>query len=355
MAKPKICILIAAHNEEKVLEHTIRSAIRAGMDRKHIYVVNDNSNDKTGSIALRLLGRKNYMRVGRSGKGLALTKLARKFQLSKRYQWIHLADADGGFAPDYFKVFRRELNKEYAAATGYIKSMPGSVVGQYRVMDYTIGMEIVRRFQSMTGLISIIPGPTSCFRADVFDKVAFNTGSLAEDFDVTLQIHRQKLGPIQFIEDAVAYTQDPLTLRDFIRQMRRWNKGILQGIFKHRIGTRLQKIDAYLMYQLSLNMAMFISFGVLLPLLALERGFIEVYSATFLIDVALTAFITLAVAFKSKRWDIINAFPHLYAYRWISLMTFIYGFIEVGILGRDRKPLHGKGGTTWKIVARAAQ
>src|SRR5688572_10086891 len=100
MRKPSICVIISAQNEEKVLGHTIRSAIRAGMDRKHIYVVNDNSNDKTGAVALRLLGRKNYMRVHRSGKGLALTKLARKFNLTKRYKWIHLADADGGFAPD---------------------------------------------------------------------------------------------------------------------------------------------------------------------------------------------------------------------------------------------------------------
>ncbi len=354
MRKPALCVIIAAHNEEKVIEHTIRTAIRAGLPAKHIYVVNDNSVDRTGPIALKLLGRKNYMRVHRSGKGLALTKLAKKFELSKRYQWIHLADADGGFAADYFKVFRRELNKEFAAATGYIKSMPGSIVGQYRVMDYTIGMEIVRRFQALTGLISIIPGPTSCFRADVFDKVAFNTGALAEDFDVTLQIHRQKLGPIQFIEDAVAHTQDPMTLRDFIRQMHRWNKGILQGVFKHKIGTKLQKIDAYLVYQIGLNMAMFISYGVMLPVLAFVREPLQIISATYLIDVLLTAFVMLAVASKTKRWDIVNAFPHLYVYRWISLMTFMYSFIEVAILGRDRKPVHAKHGA-WEGAARAAQ
>lgn len=354
MAKPTLCLLIAAYNEEDVLEHTIRSAIKAGMDPKHIYIVSDNSIDRTGPIAMSLVGRKNYMRVHRSGKGLALTKAARKFQLSKRYHWIHLADADGAFAPDYFKVFRKQLDRKFAAATGYIKSLPGSIVGQYRVMDYTIGMDIVRRFQAMTGLISIIPGPTSCFRADVFDKVAFNTGALAEDFDVTLQIHRQNLGPIQFIEDAVAYTQDPMTFRDFVRQMYRWNRGILQGVFKHRIGTKAQKIDIYLTYQVGLNLAMFLSFGVFLPLLAINRDPLDILSATFVIDVALTAFITLLVAARSKRWDIINAFPHLYAYRWASLMIFMFSFVRVALLGHDRKPNQPKQGA-WETAARAAQ
>lgn len=336
MRKPTLCLIISAHNGEPTLESTIRSAIRAGLAAKHIYVVNDNSSDRTGPIAKKILGRQNYMRVHRSGKGLALTKLSRKFKLAERYQWVHIADDDGRFAPDYFKVFRKNLNKEFAAATGYVKSMPGSIVGQYRVVDYTLGMEVVRRFQALTKLISIIPGPTSCFRADVFSKVTFNTGSLAEDFDVTLQIHRQGLGPIQFIEEAVAYTHDPVSFRDFVKQMYRWNRGILQGVIKYRIGTKPHKIDAYLSYQIGLNMAMFISYGIILPLLALSRDPIEIIAATFLFDAALTGFVTLAVAAHTRRWDIINAFPHLYAYRWVSLSIFVYSFIRVVLLGKDR-------------------
>lgn len=353
MAKPMLCLLIAAHNEEKVLTHTVASAIKAGMDAQHIYIVNDNSNDQTGKIALGLVGKQNYMRVHRSGKGLALTKAARKFQLTNRYQWVHLADADGAFAANYFSVFRRELRKDFAAATGYIKSMPGSTIGQYRVMDYTVGMEIVRRFQSIVGIIAIIPGPTSCFRADVFSKVAFNTGALAEDFDVTLQIHRQNLGPIQFIEDAVAYTQDPMGFKDFVRQIYRWNRGILQGVFKHRIGTKLSGIDAYLMYQLSLNLAMFISYGIMMPLIAINRDPLEIVATTFVIDVTLTAIIAALTASKARRWDILNAFPQLYAYRWVSLLVFIYSFIEVAILGRYRGPGRAKQGA-WEGVTRVA-
>lgn len=353
MIKKQLCLLIAAHNEEAVLSFTIQSAIAAGMKASDIYVVDDSSVDKTSRIAREIVGKANVMRVHRSGKGLALTKAARKFALTSRYRWIHLADADGAFAPNYFSVFRKSLRVQYAAATGYIRSMPGSIVGQYRVVDYAIGMDIVRRFQAVTGLIAIIPGPTSCFRADVFEQVAFNTGALAEDFDVTLQIHRKGLGAIQFIEEAVAYTQDPLTLRDFIKQMRRWNKGILQGLFTHRIGTKARALDAYLLYQVGLNLAMFASYAITLPIVASQREVGDVVATTFLIDIALTAVIATLAAARSNRWDILNAFPHLYFYRWISLAIFIWCFVEVVILGRDRSK-KGHKALSWEGAKRAA-
>ncbi|HSE29572.1 MAG TPA: glycosyltransferase family 2 protein [Candidatus Saccharimonadales bacterium] len=352
--KNTLCLLISAHNEEQVLEYTLRSAIAAGMKPSDIYVVDDFSNDKTSAVAKSVLGRENVMRVKRSGKGLALTKAARKFDLVERYKWIHLADGDGSFSSNYFKVFRKNLRVSNAAATGYIRSLKGSIVGQFRVVEYAIGMDIVRRFQDLAGIISIIPGPTSCFRSDVFRQVAFNTGALAEDFDVTLQIHRKNLGTIQFIEEAVAYTQDPLTFRDFVKQIHRWNKGVLQGLFTHKIGTKISKLDAYLSYQVGLNLAMFTSYVVVMPIIAAERGFAEIIAATFMIDVIVAAVVAAFAAMRSNRWDIFNAFPHLYIYRWVSLLVFIWCFVEVVILGRDRSK-HGKKVLAWEGVKRRAQ
>ena len=77
-AKPVLALLIAAHDEELVIEQTINSAIKAGMDPVHIYVVDDSSKDNTRRLAVALLGKSNVMRVARSGKGLALAKGAKE-------------------------------------------------------------------------------------------------------------------------------------------------------------------------------------------------------------------------------------------------------------------------------------
>lgn len=341
----KLALLIAAHNEEEVLEKTIRSAIRGGMKKRDIYVVDDCSDDSTSKIARSILGRSNVCRVRRSGKGLALTKAAKKFELVKHYQWIHIADADGAFARDYFYVFRRQIDPKYAVATGYIKSMPGYSVSQYRVFEYTIGMDLHRRFQVLAHTVPVIPGPTSCFRSDVFGKLNFANKALTEDFDVTLQLHRKKLGRVQFISSAVAYTQDPRTLSDFIGQITRWNRGILQGSRRHKVGRRAQRIDAYLSYQILQNLAFFFTYAVIMPFIAYKKQSLAVLATLFIFDVLTTLALAFIVSWRSKRWDILAAFPQIYILRWVTLGVFLKAFVEVIILRRF-KVTDGKWSTT---------
>ena len=334
--KVMLALLIAAHNEELVVEQTIRSAIRAGMDPKHVYLVDDNSTDDTSKIALSILQPSNVVKVGRSGKGLALTKAAHEFDLVNRYKWIHVADADGGFVQDYFKIFRKSLRVKYAAATGYVRSLPSGSVGQYRVMEYTLGQELHRRFQALTNTVTVIPGPTSCFRSDIFAKVNFANKSLTEDFDVTIQIHRQKLGKIQFIPKAVAYTQDPRDLKDFTKQITRWNRGMMQTISRHHIGHRPQRIDAYMGYLIMQNFMMIINYAVIMPYFVYKTHSFHVVALAFLMDVFLMFMLTFLMAIKAGRHDILSAFPQIYLYRWVTLGVFLKSFVEVIVFKKFR-------------------
>src|SRR5665213_529308 len=334
--KRRLALLIAAHNEELVIEQTIRSAIRAGMKPENIYVVDDNSSDSTSKIVRSILGRDQLLRVKRSGKGLALSKATKKFKLTQRYEWIHIADADGGFASDYFKVFRSTLDPKFAAATGYVRSLPGGSVSQYRVMEYTLGLEIHRRFQALVHTVPVIPGPTSCFRADVFAKLNFANHSMTEDFDVTLQLHRQKLGRIQYIPNAVAYTQDPKTTGDYVKQITRWNRGMLQAMHHHQIGKHVSRIDAYLTYQMMQNLMFFAYIFVIIPLLIISKHNPDLIANVFIWDVSIIFIVTLATALRARRLDILSAFPQIYILRWISAGVFLRSFVEVMILRKYR-------------------
>lgn len=335
--RPMLCLLIAAHNEELVLENTLRSAIAAGLQPEHIYVADDNSSDATSKIARSIIPSKNVFRSrARGGKGATIAKAAKKFSLSKRYRWIHIADADGAFASNYFAEFRKRLRVKNAAATGYIRSLRGKRVSEFRAYEYAIGMEIYRRIQAPLGMIPVIPGPTSCFRADVFDKLNFANQALTEDFDVTLQIYRKKLGKVQFIPEAIAYTQDPLTTRAFIKQITRWYRGGWQVMRRHKIGSKLSPIDAYLSYQVVQGILMFISVFIWIPFVAATRGGMAFLSMIFLTDLFMTLALALMAALKSKRSDILAAFPIVYALKWMNMIIFTKTFIEVIILRKFR-------------------
>ena len=331
-----IALIIPAYNESMVIAHTIESAIKAGLAPQHIYVVDDQSNDGTAEIARSLVGAGNVVSVRRSGKGLAIYKLNRKMNLSKQYLWIHIADADGEFDKKYFSELRKHLRQKYAAATGYVASLPGKTISIYRAFEYTIGMDIIRRFQAMTGLITIIPGPTSVFRADVFDKLDFRDNVLCEDFDVTLQVHHQKLGKIQFIPTAIARTQDPASYNDFIKQITRWNRGVLQLLYKHHIGSRFAKIDAYLLYQVAQNILFAFLYGVWVPFVILTTGNLMYVALLIIADIMLMFILALFATLRSKRWAIMAAFPLIYVLRWVNLFVFVKSFVEVIILEKYR-------------------
>lgn len=345
-----IALIIPAFNEETVIGHTIRSAIDAGLPAKDIYVVDDFSADKTSAIAQSLVGKRNVHRVRRSGKGLAIHKIAMKYKLTSRYRWIHIADADGEFDRNYFTELHKKLRMKYAAATGYVASLDGGVISKYRAYEYAVGMDIVRRFQALTGLITVIPGPTSIFRSDVFRKLDFTDKVLCEDFDVTLQIHRAKLGKIQFIPTAVARTQDPATYKDFIKQITRWNRGVLQMLFKHRIGSKATKIDLYLLYQVAQNILLGLTLVVMVPLIVTTTGNLAFAAVLFLADVMLMLVLVLFSVGRLSRLDILMAFPVIYALRWISLIVFYRCFVEVVIFEKYR---HSSG--MWETVARRKQ
>lgn len=351
--KNKLALVIPAHNEELVILHTIKSALAAGQKKQHIYVVDDNSTDATSEIAKTALPAKNVMKVRRSGKALAIKKAVKKFRITSRYHWIHIADADGVFDPNYFREFKTRLDssKKYAAATGHVQSLRGGWVSKFRTYEYTIGLEIMRRIQSWLGVITVIPGPTSCFRTDVFKKLDINHTSLTEDFDLTLQIHRKKLGKIAYIPQAKSFTQDPKDFKDFKNQVSRWYRGFWQGLRHHRVGLKPQKLDAYVLF--TIGETLIFSFEIIL-LIALStvssvgQGLFAIY---FLFDVLLMFGWAVFSAALNNRWDILQSFPLFYILRFTNLYIFYKSFVEVILLGKYKtiKPGWETGNRRYRI------
>ena len=329
-----LALIISAHNEEMVLRDTVTSAIEQGQDPKDIYIVADASADETMAIAIELVGIMNCISATKRSKARALKFGVEVFDIIRRYKWIHIADADGTFGEDYFKILRGELSDKYAAATGYIRSRPGSYVSAFRVLEYTWGMEVTRRTQSWLRSISVIPGPSSIFRADVFARLDWEAPSVAEDFDVTLQIHRKKLGPIQFIPIVKANTQDPYTFDDYVKQISRWSMGTFQSMYRHRIGTKAQMIDLYLVVQVLQSLAFVSLFFIVLPAAALITRKPEIVAFAFVYDIVLTLALSLGTALRAKRIDVLTNFPLVYGMKWVqALITFKY-FTYIYLLGR---------------------
>lgn len=334
LARRKLALLIPAHNEELAIAHTIRSALASGQPRRDIYVVNDSSTDRTGEIARSLLGFRQVLDVQRGGKAKALQSGLVAFWLTERYTWVHVADADGVFGTDYFRTLRAALDPKYAAICGYVCSLPGGWISQYRSFEYTLAQTFARRVQKAAGAVPVIPGPCAIFRSDVLEALDFGLGSITEDFDLTMQIHRKRLGPIGFVAGAKVHTQDPLTFRDYTKQVQRWHRGFFQVAMARRIGLRPQKVDAYLGYTALSAISALVQLLMLVAVgLLVDQAALAVF---FLWDLQILAAEVLIASIASKRWDIWEAFPLFYLLRLAGLVIFFWAFVEVVLLRRFR-------------------
>jgi cellulose synthase/poly-beta-1,6-N-acetylglucosamine synthase-like glycosyltransferase len=331
----QLALLLPGHNEELIIEATIRSAIAAGQPKEDIYVVNDGSTDATRAIATRLLGKGNVLNVKRSGKALAVKKAIIKFKLESRYVWLHIADADSVFSQDYFRQYRSKLDPEkYAVAVGFVQSLRGNWISTYRALTYTYSQQVTRRIQARLGMISVFPGPITCFRTDIISQLEFGGASLTEDFDITLQVHRKKLGKILFIPKAVNFTQDPQSLSDFCKQNIRWQRGFFQGVKKHKIGLKRQLIDVSLGFQMVQTVLFLLQIFVLLPYILITTHNWLIVPVFIASDIITNGLISLFASIVAKRWMLIGALPYFYFLRWIEIGVYVIAFVEVIVLGR---------------------
>jgi cellulose synthase/poly-beta-1,6-N-acetylglucosamine synthase-like glycosyltransferase len=352
----KLCLLLPGHNEELIIATTIRSAVAAGQSLSDIYVVDDFSSDNTRREAVALLGKDHVLSVKRSGKALAVKKAIKKFNLDTRYKWLHIADADSVFGADYFRIYRRKLQpKKFAVAVGFVQSLRGNWISTYRAASYTYSQHVNRRIQSKLGMISVFPGPITCFRTDILHKLDFEANTLTEDFDITLQVHRQKLGKILYIPSAVNYTQDPQTLNDFCKQNMRWQRGFFQGVRKYRIGLRPQAIDISIGWQVFQALLYLFQMFILVPYIIYATGNWIVLPFVLAADFVVNGVITLASSVIIKRWNLIGALPYFYFLRWVEIGIFVIAYVEIYILGKFKAEIKGWGteGRRYKLDSNA--
>jgi cellulose synthase/poly-beta-1,6-N-acetylglucosamine synthase-like glycosyltransferase len=340
--KRKLALLLPGHNEELIIQTTIRSAIAAGQDIQDIFVVNDASTDQTSKKATEILGKDHVLNVHRSGKAIAVLKAIRKFNIEDRYAWLHVADADSVFGKDYFRIYRRRLvGKNNVVAVGFVQSLRGNWISHYRAFTYTYSQHIIRRAQSYFHMISVFPGPITSFRTDILSQLEFNVDSLTEDFDITIQVHRKKLGGILFIPEAVNYTQDPQNLKDFCKQTARWQRGFFQGVVKYHIGITPQALDFSIGIQLLENIFFLFQMLVLVPYIIATTHQWLILPIILILDFFVVSLLAFFSALATHRLNILASLPYFYFLRWLEVAIFVKAFIEVVLFHKFRETAKG--------------
>jgi cellulose synthase/poly-beta-1,6-N-acetylglucosamine synthase-like glycosyltransferase len=231
---PLISLIVPSFNEETTIRKSIKSLIDLDYPNYEIIVVDDGSTDKTLKLA-REFESSNVKVIHQHNQGKA-NALNNGINNSKG-EIILTVDADTKLRKDSLKIIsaRFAKNKQIGAVAGNVKVIPEqSILNIVQGTEYTVGINLVRKAQSTLGCVMIVPGPIAALRREAIEKVEyFSNDTFAEDFDITMEVLKQGY-KVEYEDDAISYTDAPKNLEDFIKQRRRWYRGMYQVLDKHR-------------------------------------------------------------------------------------------------------------------------
>ncbi len=254
----KFLILVAAHNEEDVIESTINNLKNINYPKElyDIYIINDNSTDKTGEICERMMinhidtieGKFDRQGVGKSAALQYALRYLGFENLKKKYDLLFVLDADNYVDSNILIEINSQWiheNKPEAIQTYLDSKNTDSLISVGYATAYNITNRFFQLSKKRLGLNNAIGGTGFSVRIDwLIDNGGFCYKSLVEDLEMSIEILKSG-GRVSWNHFVRIYDEKPDTLKTSIRQRIRWCQGhwyvaftnafdLLKGFFRSK-------------------------------------------------------------------------------------------------------------------------
>ena len=278
---PGVTVVVPAYNEEAVIVESVQSMLNLNYPELEIIVVNDGSDDTTLSRLrsafdlhpvdapvpfdvpsepietvyqstdannLRVIDKENGGRADAVNAGIWLAEQP----LFCTVDADSIIDRDGLLqAVEPFL----EQPEETVATGGTIRvangctiengtidsvGLPSNRLAGIQTMEYLRAFYSGRLGLDRLNALMLISGAFGVFRTDLVREVGgYETDSVTEDFELTLRLHRylREHGRdynVDFVPEPVVWTEVPESRTAFSRQRRRWYRGLLDTMTRHR-------------------------------------------------------------------------------------------------------------------------
>lgn len=277
---PSVSLIVPAYNESATIIDTVSALLALQYPIYEVIVVNDGSKDNTLSLLInafklklierpyeKLLEHEEVVSIfGRPGLRLIVLDKLNGGKADAQNAGLNVSctpifcviDGDSVLEPDALlravKPFV-ENPQETIAVGGTIRvangiqfyrgrvselRLPDRPLHIFQTIEYMRTFLIARLAWSSVNSLMLISGAFSMFRrAEVIEVGGFTRGSLGEDLDMVLKLHKLMLTEkrpyrIGFVTDPVCWTEAPSSLAILARQRMRWHKGALEVFWRYR-------------------------------------------------------------------------------------------------------------------------
>jgi cellulose synthase/poly-beta-1,6-N-acetylglucosamine synthase-like glycosyltransferase len=226
----KFAVIIAAHNEEKVISSIIDSlkGLNYPKDMYGIFVIADNCTDNTAKIA-RECGAKVYERfdLTKKGKGHSLDWMFNNlFEMEEKFDAVCVVDADNLVSNNFLMEMNKQLCMGHKVIQGYLdsKNPSDSWISGNNSIAFWISNRLIQLPRYYLGLSCILGGTGFVVSTDILKQFGWGATCLAEDLEFSLKLMLKGM-KVYWAHDAIIYDEKPLKIAQSWRQRKRWMQG----------------------------------------------------------------------------------------------------------------------------------
>ncbi len=331
---PKVSIIVPAYNEEVNIVSSLNNLLKQTYPNLDIIMVDDGSKDSTYQKAKEAFPDHPELKIFTKPNGGKATAL--NFGISQTdAEYVVCIDADTKLQYDAVKyLIARFLNSEpaekIAAVAGNVKV--GNTVNwltRWQSIEYTTSQNFDRLAYAYINAVTVIPGAIGAFKKSaIIEAGGYSTDTLAEDCDITVKILRAGY-TVANENRAVAITESPESVKQFLKQRFRWTYGIMQMFWKQRqtfLNPKYKGLGLWAMPNILLFQYIIPFFSPLADLIMFfgilsgNGGKIFTYYLIFLLvdaSLALAAFIMQ----REKLSNLLYVIPQRFGYRWLMYIV----------------------------------
>jgi cellulose synthase/poly-beta-1,6-N-acetylglucosamine synthase-like glycosyltransferase len=223
-------IIVAAHNEEKVIGALVENCKRLDYPREmyDIFVVADNCTDNTAQVATAA-GATVWKRFNDTerGKGYAMEwAFNRLYALPREYDAVVIVDADNLVSLNYLQVMNTRLLRGEKLIQAYLdtKNPDDTWITRSIHISYIITNRLLQLAKYNLGLSCALGGTGMCISVDLLHQFGWGANSLTEDLEFQVKATLNGI-LVSWAHEAKVFDEKPLTLRRSMKQRQRWMQG----------------------------------------------------------------------------------------------------------------------------------
>ncbi len=237
---PTVAILVAAHNEEKVIASCLDHLLMLDYPRDllQIIVINDRSKDATGAIVDSYVeAHPEIVALHRADDAIPGKPAAISDALAHvRSHIVIFFDADYLPAPPLLKkLVAPFLDPQVGATMGRVVPYNSNTNLLTRLLDLERrgGYAIDQSARNHLGLLPQFGGTVGGIRMAALQAAGgWSTATLAEDTDLTYRLFIDGW-TVEYVDDALCYEESPENWQVRFKQVRRWSYGHNQCLFRY--------------------------------------------------------------------------------------------------------------------------